>query len=86
MANVLSMALRVRFKRLMDRGLCAAAAGKTLLVSPAPAVRWGKTVRDGVCLAPLPSGPRKGSGCLAPFLPFFLDLIERGPDITLAEF
>ena len=86
MANVLSLDLRVRFKRLMDRGLCASAAGKTLLLNPAPAARWGKTVRAGMCLAPLLSGFRKGSGWLAPFLPFFLDLIERGPDITLAEF
>lgn len=37
MANVLSMDLRVRFKKLMDQGLCAAAAGKVLLVSPATA-------------------------------------------------
>ena len=29
MANVLSMDLRVRFKTLMEDGLCAAAAGKT---------------------------------------------------------
>ena len=46
MANVLSMALRVRFKTLMDCGLCAA-AGKTLLLSRATAARWGKKVRDG---------------------------------------
>jgi len=85
MANVLSMDLRVRFKALMDRGLCAAAAGKTLLLSPATAARWGKTVREGKPLEPLPSGPRKGSGKLEPFLPFFLELIGQDSDITLAE-
>jgi transposase len=85
MANVLSMDLRVRFKQLMDQGLCAAAAGRMLLVSPAIAARWGKKVRDGASLEPRPSGPRKGSGRLEPFMPFFLELIEQDPDITLAE-
>ena len=85
MANVLSMDLRVRFKKLMDGGKSAAAAGKTLLLSRATAARWGKKVRDGRPLEPLPSGPRKGSGRLEPFVPFFVELIEQDPDITLAE-
>jgi len=55
MANILSMGLRVRFKTLMDCGLWAA-AGKTLLLSRATAARWGKKVRDGAPLEPLPSG------------------------------
>jgi hypothetical protein len=37
MANVLSMDLRVRFKTLMDQGLCVAAAGKMLLMCHIPA-------------------------------------------------
>ena len=85
MSNALSMDLRVRFKKLMDRGKSAAAAVKTLLLSRATAARWGKKVRDGQPLEPLPSGPRKGSGRLEPFLPFFVELIEQDPDITLAE-
>lgn len=85
MANVPSMDLRDRFKKLMDHGLCAAAAGKMLLVSPATAVRWGKKVRDGASLEPCPSGPREGSGRIEPFMPFFLELIEQDRDITLAE-
>ena len=82
MANVLSMALRVRFKTLMDCGLCAA-AGKTLLPSRAIAARWGKKVRDGAPLEPLPSVPRKGSGKPEPFVAFFVELIGQDPDITL---
>ena len=31
------------------------------------------------------SGPRKGSGKLEPFLPFFIELVAQDPDITLAE-
>ena len=36
-------------------------------------------------LTPLPSGPRKGSGKLEPYVPFFVELMEQDPDITLAE-
>ena len=85
MGNALSMALRVRFRNLMDCGLCAAAAGKTLLLSRATAARWGKKVRDGAPLEPLPSVPRKGSGKLEPFVAFFVELIGQDPDITLVE-
>ena len=42
MGNAISMALRVRFRNLMDGGLRAAAADKMLLLSPATAARWGK--------------------------------------------
>ena len=92
MGNALSMALRVRFRNLMDRGLraaaaaaAAAAAGKMLLLSPATAARWGKQVRDGAPLEPLPSVPRKGSGKPEPFVSFFVELIGQDPDITLVE-
>ena len=84
MANVLSMALRVRLKTLMDCGLCAA-AGKTLLPSRAIAARRGKKVRDGAPLELLPSVPRKGSGKPEPFVAFFVELIGQDPDITLVE-
>ena len=85
MADVLSMDLRVRVKTVMDQGLCAAAAGKRLLLSPATAARWGKKVRNGASFEPRASGPRKGSGRREPFMPFFLELIDPDPDITLAE-
>ena len=63
----------------------AAAAGKMLLLSPATAARWGKQVRDGDPLEPLPSVPRKGSGKPEPFVSFFVELIGQDPDITLVE-
>ena len=71
----------------MDRGLraAAAAAGKMLLLSPATAARWGRKVRDGDPLEPLPSVPRKGSGKPEPFVSFFVELIGQDPDITLVE-
>jgi hypothetical protein len=49
MANLLSMDLRVRFKTLMDQGLCAAAAGKILLVSPATAGPLKQEGSRGCC-------------------------------------
>ena len=63
----------------------AAAAGKMLLLSLATAARWGKQVRDGDPLEPLPSVPRKGSGKPEPFVSFFVELIGQDPDITLVE-
>ena len=84
MGNALSMALRVRFKTLMDCGLCAA-AGKMLLLSPATAARWGKQVRDGDPLEPLLSVQRKGGGKPGSFVAFFVELIGQDPDITLVE-
>ena len=89
MGNALSMALRVRFRNLMDGGLRAAAAvaaaGKMLLLSPATAARWGNKVRDGDPIEPLPSVPRKGSGKPEQFVAFFVELIGQDPDITLVE-
>jgi len=79
------MDLRVRFKKLMDGGLSAAAAGRTLLLSRATASRWGRKVRNDASLAPLPSGPRKGRGKLEPFVEFFAELMEQNRGITLAE-
>ena len=72
MANVLSMDLRNRFADLMRTGLCAAAAGRRLMISRATAARWGKKVRDGQGLEPQLSGPRKGRGWLELYLPFLL--------------
>ena len=85
MSNALSMDLRVRFKRLVDDGMRAAAAGRALLLSRATAARWGKKVRNGEPLEPLPSGPRKGNGKLDFQILFFAELIDQDPDITLAE-
>ena len=56
-----------------------------LLLSPATAARWGKQVRDGDPLEPLPSVPRKGSGKPGSFVSFFVELIGQDPDITLVE-
>ncbi len=68
MANALSMDLRTRFEKLMEDGFRAAAAGKLLMISRATAARWGKKVREGHSLEPLPSGPPKGRGKLEPYI------------------
>ena len=74
------------FQESDGRGCAAAAAaGKMLLLSPATAAWWGKQVRDGDPLEPLPSVPRKGSGKPGSFVSFFVELIGQDPDITLVE-
>ena len=42
MCNTLSMDLRVRFKQLIDDGMCAATAGRSMPISPANAARLGQ--------------------------------------------
>ena len=87
MTNVLSMDLGDRFRRLMESGLCAAAAGRPLCCqAPRRPRDGGRKVRDGKPLEPLPSGPGKGSGKLEPFVAFcaeLAELIEPDPDIPL---
>jgi len=85
MSNFLSMDLRDRFAGLMSEGMTANAAGRQLRLSRATAARWGHKYRAGESLEPLPSGPRKGSGKLEPFVGFFFELMEQDCDITLAE-
>ena len=62
-----------------------AAKIKLNISAVAAAARWGKQVRDGDPLEPLPSVPRKGSGKPEPFVSFFVELIGQDPDITLVE-
>ena len=85
MSNCLSMDLSNRFKHLMDGGLSAAGAGRTLLLGRATAARWGLKVRQGKSSEPLPSGAGKGKGKLEPFVPFFVESITQDSDITLEE-
>lgn len=85
MSNALSMDLRIRFKKQMDGGMRAAAAGRALLLSRATASRWGNKVRNDEPLEPKRAGRLKGSGKLEPYFAFFVELIDQDPDITLAE-
>ena len=85
MPRALSRDLRDRFEQLMASGMTAAAAGRTLLLSPATATRWGYKIRHGRSLDPRPPGVRPGSGKLEVYLPFFQELIIQDPDITLSE-
>ena len=92
MTNIFSMDPGNHFRRLMESGLCAAAAGRPLLPGPATTLRrpryGGRKVRDGKPLEPLPSGSGKGSGKLEPFVAFcaeLAELIEQDPDIPLVE-
>lgn len=81
----LSMDLRSRFAGLMDKGLCAAAAGKRLEISRATAARWGRQYREKGTLEPGKPGAPRGGGKLEAQWPFFVELIEQDSDITLTE-
>lgn len=81
----LSMDLRSRFAGLMDKGLCAAAAGKRLEIARATAARWGRRYREEGTVEAKKVGAPKGVGKLEAQWPFFLELIEQDSDITLTE-
>ena len=88
MTNVLSMDPGDRFRRLMESGLCAAAAGRSLLSGTATTpLRGPEGARWQASGAPA-VGPGKGSGKLEPFMAFFAELaelIDPDPDIPLVE-
>ena len=81
----LSMDFRDRFSTLISEGMTAASAGCVLRLSRATAARWGCKYRNGESLEPGRRGARKGNGKLEAFVGFFVELLERDCDITLAE-
>ncbi len=75
MANALSMDLRTRFRKLMEDGLRAAAAGKLLMVSRATAARWGKRYGKVGLLNPCHRDRKEPLGrAAASWNPIFLSL------------
>ena len=85
MSAPLPSALRARFLRYIEEGLSGRAAALRLKLSPATGARWARHIRETGRIAPAPQGRPKGSGKLAPHVPFFEELIGQDPDITLFE-
>ncbi len=71
--------------RYIEEGLSGRAAALRLKLSPATGARWARHIRKTGRIAPAPQGRPKGSGKLAPHVPFFEELIGQDPDITLFE-
>jgi len=85
MSAPLPFALRARFQGYIEEGLSGRAAALRLKLSAATGARWARQLRETGRINPAPQGRPKGSGKLAPHVPFFEELIEQDPDITLFE-
>lgn len=85
MSAPLPTALRGRFQRYIEEGLSGRAAAFRLKLSPATGARWALAVRTRGHAEPAPQGRPRGRGKLAPYQPFFEELIAQDPDITLFE-
>lgn len=62
MTNTLSMDIRERFRRYIDEGWTARAAGRALKISPASAVRFRQMIMQGNSLDTKPRGGHRDGG------------------------
>ena len=85
MAKTLSMDIRDRFRRYIEDGWTACAAGRALKISAAAAVRFRHKIMLGQTLEAKPRGGHPGTGKLAGFRAFLIELVRQDPDITLFE-
>jgi transposase len=85
MTKTLSMDIRSRFRRYIEEGWTARAAGRALKISPASAVRFRRKILQGKSLDAKPRGGHLGGGKLAGLTDFLIELVSQDPDITLCE-
>ncbi len=85
MTKTLSMDIRSRFRRYIEEGWTARAAGRALKISPASAVRFRQAILQGSSLDAKPRGGHLGGGKLSGFIDFLIELVSQDPDITLYE-
>jgi len=85
MSAPLPNALRARFQQYIEEGLSGRAAALRLKVSPATGSRWARAIRVRGRAEPAPQGRPPGTGKLAPYRAFFVELVAQDPDITLFE-
>ena len=64
MTKTLSMDIRGRFRRYIEEGWTARAAGRALKISPASAVRFRQMILQGKALVAKPRGRRRDGGKL----------------------
>lgn len=85
MTKTLSMDIRDRFRRYIEDGWTARAAGRVLMISAATAVRFRQKIMRNETLEPKPRGGHPGTGKLAGFMDFLIELVTQDPDMTLVE-
>lgn len=81
----LPIELRDRFASYIADGLSGREAARRMRISAATGGRWARQVRAQGVARKAKMGRPQGTGKLAPFQPFFEELIAQDPDITLFE-
>jgi transposase len=81
----LSLDIRRRFHLYIEDGLSGREAARRLMILPATASRLGQKIARSESLSPMPCGPKRGNGKLAPYHDFLIELVTQDPDITLYE-
>lgn len=85
MSKALSVDLRERVVAAVGRGMSRRAAAERFGVSVSSAIRWCAQVRNTGSVAPGPLGGDRRSGRIETHAPKIFALLDRTPDITLAE-
>jgi transposase len=85
MAKALSIDLRERVLKAVDGGLSRRQAADRFGVSASSAIRWhDRRRKEGDC-GPRPLGGDRRSGRIEAYAALILSLIDKKPDMTLAE-
>jgi len=85
MTKTLSMDIRDRFRQYIEAGWTARVAGRVMKISAATAVRFRQKIVRNETLGPKPRGGHSGTGKLAGYMAFLIELVVQDPDITLFE-
>jgi len=76
--------LRSRVVAAVAEGCSRRAAGKRFAVSASSSIRWVELQEETGSVSPRPRG-RKSRSPLEPHAAWLLDLVDKEPDLTLAE-
>lgn len=85
MGKAYSLDLRQRIAAHVAAGGTRRGAARQFAVSPSTAVRVLENQLQRGTLEPLKQGRRPGSGKLAPYIDFLMEIVEAVPDITMPE-
>jgi transposase len=85
MSKALSVDLRERVVAAVAEGASRRSAAARFGVGISSAIRWCAMVREKGSVAPGPLGRDRRSGRVEAYAALILELVERQPDLTLAE-
>ena len=79
MTNTLFMGIRGHFRRYIEDGWTARAAGRALKISPVSVERFRQTILQGKSFEAKPRGGHRDIGKLAGFGNFLIEMVSQDP-------